>query len=156
MCHVSQCWPLPSPLNHTGIFLLPSRHPHCWAALKGMAWHQNQLISFPLFWWEQQKQSWSLPVCACHAVPPYHQSHPAWRRRAHVTLQASAVLWALMGRLADCCDCRTEPSLSYLPLQLFKKPSRYEFSANLYLSIILHCRQKWCWHVLVFVGLFSG
>lgn len=49
-----------------------------------------------------------------------------------------------------------ESQASYLPLQLFKKPSHYEFSANLYPSFILCCRKKWCWHVLVFVGLLSS
>lgn len=152
MCHVSQCWPFPSPLNHTGLFPHPSSHPHCSAALKGRAWHWNQHVSFSLLWWEQQKQPWSLPACACHTVPPHHQSHPAWRRRACVTLQTSAVLWALMGRLAEpekSCDHRTEPSLSYLPRQLFKKPSSYEFSANIHpFCIVGKSGASMCWSPL--------
>lgn len=152
MCHVSQCWPFPSPLNHTGLFPHPSSHPHCSAAFKGRAWHWNQHVSFSLLWWEQQKQPWSLPACACHTVPPHHQSHPARRWRARVTLQTSPVLWALMGRLAEpekSCDHRAEPSLSYLPRQLFKKPSSYEFSANIYpFCIVGKSGASMCWSPL--------
>lgn len=100
MCHMSQCWPfksLPNHTDHTWLFLLPSCHPCCSTPLKERAWHQNSAH----FWWEQQKEaseaaSLCLPCCVSLS-----QRHPAWRQRPHVTLQASAVLWALMRRVAE-------------------------------------------------------
>lgn len=115
-------------------------------------------VSFPLPCGEQERE----PSEAAHPCLPcclsLSQSRPSWAWRACVTLQAPAVIWALMARTAEDWRALWLQNKHQVCLICYSNCFRDHASINsqqIYTKILPY-RQKWRWHELVLVGLPSS